>query len=359
MGDAGGTCDQRFGPVRDAFVDVLRGAPAGSALAVWQDGGLVVDLWGGPARTASGQGRWGPETLAMPYSVSKPFAAVCALLLAARGALDIDAMASRYWPELACPATVRQLLSHSAGLVVLDEPVPMATLWDWDELCARLAVQRPVFEPGSAVAESALFYGHLVGELVRRVDGRTLGRFLAEEVCGPASLDIHLGLGPAELQRVADLVAAPGFGRGPGGGPLRDAAVSNPAGLRDVAVVNSESWRRAEIPAVNVHATARAVAQFYGLLARGDVLPPALVAEMATAQASGTDLVTGSAAVWGLGVGIEPDGWGMGGMGGSLGWWSEEGRYAIGFVTAYLDDHERSLLLENTVRGCLGLPPVA
>ena len=334
---------------------MVRGAPAGAGLAVWQDGRFVVDLWGGPVRTQAGDGRWRRDTLAMPYSVSKPFAAVCLLKLVASGDVALDEHARRYWTELRSPATVRQVLCHSAGLVALDEPAPTETFWDWDDLCRRLAAQEPSFAPGTAVAESALFYGHLVGELVRRVDGRPLGRYLREEVCGPASLDIHVGLSAAEIARVADLVAAPGFAGGSGGGPLRDAAVGNPAGGRDMAVVNSPQWRSAEIPAVNAHATARAVAGFYARLVDGRILPRELVTEMASVQAAGTDLVTGSDARWGLGVGIEPDGWGMGGMGGSLGWWSEEGRYAIGFVTAYLNDHDRSLALENTVRSCLGL----
>jgi CubicO group peptidase (beta-lactamase class C family) len=293
----------------------------------------------------------------MPYSVSKPFAAVCALLLVARGRLELDTRANAYWPELRCEATVRQLLDHSAGLVCLDRPAPTSAFFDWDDLCSRLAEQGPAWAPGSAVGESALFYGHLVGELIRRVDGRSLGQFLRDEICSPRGLDVHFGLTREELGRVADLVAPPGF-PGDGGGPLRASALGNPPGATDPAVVNSPAWRMAEVPAVNAHVTARGVASFFASLARGDLLPRDLVTELSTVQASGIDAVTGSAAQWGLGVAIDSDGWGMGGLGGSVGWWSEEGAYALGFVTAYLAGHDRGTQVENTVRDCVGLPPL-
>jgi CubicO group peptidase (beta-lactamase class C family) len=351
-----GRCAPRFHLVGEAFADVVASGRAGSALAIWHDGRMVVDLWGGRAGCGSGQ-RWARDTLVMPYSVSKPFAAVCALLLVQRGLLVLDAPARRYWPELTCDATVRQILDHTAGLVLLDEPAPTSAFFDWSELCARLARQRPAWVPGSAVGESALFYGHLVGELVRRIDGRSLGTFLRQEICRPAGLVVHVGLSAVDLPRVADLMATPRFPR-PGGGPLSAAAASNPPGAHDTDVVNSTPWRQAEIPAVNAHVTARAVAEFYALLAGGHVLHRDLVAEMTTVQAAGVDAVTGRDVRWGLGVGVEPDGWGMGGIGGSLGMWSDEGGYAYGFVAAELDDHGRADRLENVLRSCLGLPPL-
>lgn len=348
MGIVDGRCDAAFRPVAEAFADVVSAGRAGSALAVRHDGHLVVDLRGGG---------WAPDTLVMPYSVSKPFAAVCALLLVQRGLLALDAPARRYWPELVCDATVRQILDHTAGLVLLDEPAPTATFFDWPDLCARLARQPPAWPPGTAVGESALFYGHLVGELVRRVDGRSLGTFLRAEICAPAGLDVHVGLSAAELPRVADLVAGVGFPR-PRDAPLSAAAMHNPPGAQDPDIVNSTPWRTAEIPAVNAHVTARAVAEFYARLAHGRVLHRDVVAEMTTVQASGVDGVIGHDARWGLGVGIEPDGWGMGGLGGSLGWWSDEGGYAFAFLTAELADHDRSDRIENALRSCLGLAPL-
>ena len=184
-----GFTDGRFGPVRECFAGILSAQPGtGAAFAAWCDGRLVVDLWGGYADSGRRR-RWEADSVVQPYSVSKPFAAVCALRLVQGGRLDLDAPVQRYWPSFRAPATVRQMLSHQAGVVMLDRPVPTEAFYDWDWLCALLAAQQPAWPPGTAHGESALFYGHLVGELVRRVDGRSVGRFLAEEICGPAGLE--------------------------------------------------------------------------------------------------------------------------------------------------------------------------
>jgi CubicO group peptidase (beta-lactamase class C family) len=345
-----GSCDRRFRSVGEAFAEVVRRSAAGSAVAVWHGGRMVVDLWGGQATAGE---PWTRETLVMPYSVSKPFAALAALLLVADGRIALDEPARTYWPEMRCEATVRQLLDHSAGLIELEEHAPTAAFFDWHDLCTRLARQQPSWTPGTAVGESALFYGHLIGEIVRRVDGRALGRFFRDEVAAPHDLDIHVGVRRTDLPRIADLVAGDGFS------PRPSRALGNPPGAVDMAVVNSAQWRMAEVPAVNAHVTARAVAGFYSALSGGRLLPVELVAEMSSVQAEGVDAVTGSYARWGLGVAIEPDGWGMGGLGGSLGWWSREGEYALGFVTAHLVDHDRATPIENAVRSCLGLAPLA
>lgn len=353
-----GTAGDRFRPVRDAFADVLGGhTGTGAALAVWHDGAWVVDLWGGWADAARTR-PWRRESLVMPYSVTKPFAAVCALLLVERGVLALDVPAQAWWPELSATTTLRQLLSHQAGLVVLDEPVPEDAFYDWDRMCRLLARQQPAWQPGAAVGESALFYGHLVGELVRRADGRSLGTFLAEEVCGPLGLDFHVGMAAADLSRVVELTGfAEAFADAPGEG-LAGRALTNPPGALDPRVVNSVAWRTAEVPAVNGHGTARAVAGLYAALREGRLLAEPTLRAMTTPAARGEDRVVGGDRRWGLGVAVEDDGWGMGGLGGSLGWWSEQGGYAFGFVTGQLGTHDDSGLLEDAVRECLGLPPL-
>ena len=203
--DIGGYVQPGFEPVREAFASVLAAqAGTGAAAAAWRDGEWVVDLWGGPA-SADGGRRWQADSLAQAYSVVKPFAAVCALLLADRGQVDLGAPMQRYWPQFRAAADVRQVLSHQAGVVALAEPAPTEAFYDWDWLCRLLAAQEPAWEPGTAHGESALFYGHLVGEVVRRVDGRGLGRFLREEVCGPLGLDYFVGLTPAEQRRAVEL----------------------------------------------------------------------------------------------------------------------------------------------------------
>jgi len=345
--------------VRDGFADVVQAQPgAGAAFAAWCDGRPVVDLWGGAAGPRQHRA-WAAGSLVQPYSVSKPFAAVCALRLVEAGRLELDAAVQRYWPEFRAPATVRHVLSHQAGVVLLDRPAPTEVFYDWDRLCSLLAAQEPCWEPGTAHGESALFYGHLVGELVRRVDGRGIGRFLAEEICGPLGLDFAFGLSPSQQARAVDLTglddafrAANAAGRP----ALYLKAIGNPPGAQDGEVVNGAAWRAAEIPAVNGHGTARAVAGFYHALADGSVLSPGMLAEALAPQSSGVDLVFGQQNSWGLGFGVDDDGYGMGGLGGSYGGTSTAGGYTIGFVTGSAGNHDRADALENALRHCLGLP---
>jgi CubicO group peptidase (beta-lactamase class C family) len=286
--------------------------------------------------------------------VSKPFAAMGALLLVDRGLLDLDAPMRRYWPEFRAPASVRQVLSHQAGVVALDEPAGTEVFYDWDRLCGLLAAQEPAWEPGTAHGESALFYGHLVGELVRRIDGRRLGRFLREEVSGPLGLDFAFGLTPAEQARAVELT---GLDRLENPAGLYARATGNPPGARDPAVVNSAAWRAAEIPAINGHGTARGVAGLYAALLRGKLLSPGLLREASTAQCRGTDRVFGQDNTWGLGFGVYDSGFGMGGLGGSFAGAADG--YAIGFVTGSMGDHDRVDRIENAFRSCLGLPALA
>ena len=351
-----------FEAVREAFADVVADQPGtGAAVAAWSDGRWVVDLWGGWAdarRTLP----WSRDTTVMPYSVTKPFAALTALVLVDRGLLDLDAPVQRHWPELRAAATVRQLLSHQTGLVALADPAPTALLHDWNGLCARLAVEEPRWESGTAIGESALFYGHLVGELVRRVDGRTPGAFLRDEVCGPLGLDFAIGLRDDELARVADLTGldSPEWAPdAPRWTPLLRQAMFNPPGALDAATVNSERFRRAEVPAINGHGTARAVAGLYAALLRGEPLSPSLRDEAARPQACGVDAVMGGPErCWGLGFAVEDDGFGMGGTGGSVGWACTTGGYAYGFTTGSMGGHDGSDTVENALREVLSLPPL-
>jgi CubicO group peptidase (beta-lactamase class C family) len=228
--DVGGQVAAGFEPVREAFAAVVRDqGGTGAAVAVWHGGAWVVDLWGG---TTDGARPWQRDSLVQPYSVSKPFAAVCALLLVERGLLDLDAPVRRYWPEFRAPADVRQVLSHQAGVVRLAEPAPTEVFYDWDRLCALLAAQEPAWPPGTAHGESALFYGHMVGEVVRRVDGRRIGRFLREEVCGPLGLDFAVGLDADEQARAVELTRFDLLATGPRSDLYR-AALGNPPGLLD------------------------------------------------------------------------------------------------------------------------------
>ncbi len=346
-----------FESVRDAFTNVLaeqRGT--GAALAVWHGGSWIVDLWGGTA-SADGTRAWERDSIVMPYSVSKPFAAMCALLLVDRGLLDLDAPVQQYWPEFTAPATVRQILSHQAGVVALDAPAPTEVFYDWDRLCALLAAQQPAWPPGTAHGESALFYGHLVGEIVRRIDGRRVGRFMLEELCAPLGLDFAFGLTPEEQRRAVELTCMSELDA-PLASDLYRRATSNPPGSRDRDVVNSAAWRAAEIPAINGHGSARGIAGLYAALLRGEVLSAPLLREATTAQCSGMDAVFGQENAWGLGFGVDADGYGMGGLGGSYGGASTRGGYAIAFVTGTMGTHDRGERVENALREHLGLPAI-
>jgi CubicO group peptidase (beta-lactamase class C family) len=357
--DMAGSVDRRFAPVREAFEAVLASqAGTGAALAAWCDGAWVVDLWGGMADAAGTRG-WQRDSIVQPYSVTKPFAGVCALRLVDRGSLDLDAPMRTYWPEFVAPATVRHVLSHQAGIVALDDPVATEVFYDWDRMCALLAAQRPQWPPGEAHGESPLFFGHLVGELVRRVDGRSLGTFLRDEVCDPLALDFFVGLRPGELARAVDLTGldAELDRRSMSGRPeLYARAIGNPPGGRDPDVVNSERWRTAEIPAINGHGSARGVAGLYAALLEGRILSAEVLREATTVQTAGIDAVFGHENAWGLGFAIDGDDFGMGGLGGSYGGASPAGGYAFGFVTGTMGDDDRAVALENALRTCLGLP---
>jgi CubicO group peptidase (beta-lactamase class C family) len=343
-----------FGSVRDEFERCFAElGETGASFAAVLDGRLVVDLWGG-----DGVER---DSLINVYSVTKPIAACCVLVLADRGAVSLEDPVSRHWPEFAQAGkeriSVRQLLSHQAGLVALRQPQTPETMFDWARICELLAAEPPWWEPGTAHGEHALFYGHLCGELVRRIDGRTLGRFWREEVAEPWNLDFAIGLRAAERARAVDLTGELPAAEDEHG--LYALATGNPPGLRDLAVVNGERWRAAEIPAVNGHGNAVAVARFYaGLLAGGELdgarlLSPGIVEAMTAGEMTGPDLVFEEDVTWGLGVAVDHDGYGLGGLGGSIGWADPRLGLAEAYVTRSMRDHARAEAMDAAIRAAL------
>jgi CubicO group peptidase (beta-lactamase class C family) len=323
----------------------------GAAFVALAHGRTVADLWGGEG--------FDRAPLVHVYSVTKPMAAFCVLALVDRGVIGLDDRMVRYWPEFdragKGEVTVRQALSHQAGLVALRDPQPLEVLFDWDRACALLAAEHPWFVPGAGHAEHALFYGHLCGELVRRTDGRSLGAFWREEVALPWRLDFHIGTGDREQMRIVDL-----RGEIPGHeGELYRLATSNPPGLLDVSVVNSRAWRAAEIPAVNGHGTADAVARFYAGLVNGGELDgtrlvsPAVVDAMTAGEMTAFDLLLEEEVTWGLGVGVDEDGYGMGGLGGSIGLADPKLGLAEAYVTREMGTHDRADAMDAAVRAAL------
>src|SRR5690606_1982028 len=205
-----GTCDPRFAALREAFVENFekRGEP-GAAIALMVGGRLVCDLWGG-WRDAARQTPWARDTLVNFFSVGKAFTALVALRLVERGLLDLDAPACRLWPEFGANGkdalTLRHMLSHKAGLPAIREALPDGAMFDWARMTAALAAEAPWWEPGTAHGYHVNTYGYLVGELVRRAGGRTVGQILREEIAGPLGADVHIGLPQTEHARCAEFL---------------------------------------------------------------------------------------------------------------------------------------------------------
>ena len=316
MAEIQGRCDARFEGVRDVLAANLdAGKDVGASVAVVHDGELVVDLWGGTIDDAGTP--WAEDTIINVWSTTKTMTALCALLLADRGELDLHAPVARYWPEFAAEGKggveVRHLLGHTAGLPGWDEPLEIEDLYDWEKATTRLAAQAPWWEPGTASGYHAITQGYLVGEVVRRVTGVSLGRFFADELAGPLGADFHIGTGPEHDHRVAEVI--------PPEHPLGDADLSvdtipartfrNPP--LDAAASQTVPWRRAEIPAAGGHGNARSVARVQSVLSHGGevdgtrYLSAAGCDAVFEQQAQGTDLVLGVPLCLGVGYGINSE----------------------------------------------------
>jgi len=197
MADIQGTCDERFAQVREVLASNLdAGLDLGASVAVFLAGDPVVDIWGGYIDEEKTQ-PWQQDTIINVWSTTKTMAALCCLILADRGELDLKAPVARYWPEFAAASKegveLRHLLSHTAGLSGWTEPVSLEDLYDWDKATSLLAAQEPWWSPGTASGYHAITQGYLVGEVVRRVTGQTIGNFFADEVAGPLGADFHIG----------------------------------------------------------------------------------------------------------------------------------------------------------------------
>ena len=330
----GGTCSARFDPLRELFAAKLEsGEDLGASLAVNIDGEMVVDLWGGwadEARTAP----WTENTITNVFSTTKCMTSLAALVLVDRRELDLDANVAKYWPEFAANGKagikVRQLLSHMSGVSGWEQPITLEDMYDWDKSTALLATQAPWWEPGTASGYHMLNYGHLIGEVIRRITGQRLGEFFAAHIAGPLGADFHIGLPPSEFHRVANVVPPPPPPAPPNDSPLLDPnsvafkSMSNPVMTPETTW--TEGWRRADIGAANGHGNARSLARLQSAVACGGevdgvrLLSPRTIDRIFEVQSHGIDLVIGIPSKWGLGYGLFPEGRGcaFGGYGGSL-----------------------------------------
>ena len=314
-GDVKGSFDGRFKALRDILAANLEsGEDLGASVAVTVEGHPVVDLWGGWSDEGR-QSPWGEDTITNVWSTTKTMTNLCALVLADRGLLDVDAPVARYWPEFAANGKegvlVRQVLSHTSGVSGWAQPVTVEDIFDWERSTAMLAAQAPWWEPGTASGYHALNQGHLVGEVLRRIDGRSLGRFFAEEVAGPLGGDFHIGLDPSDDHRVSDVIAPPPLDIDLATRDMDSVAVKTFTGpAPDASVANTTAWRRAEIGAANGHGNARSVARIQAVVANGgtldgvSLLSPSTVDLIFREQSNGVDLVLGLPLRFGIGYGL-------------------------------------------------------
>jgi CubicO group peptidase (beta-lactamase class C family) len=366
-----GSCDPKFNRVKDVFVENFeKRNEVGAAAAVMLDGKSVVDIWAGHADREKTR-PWTRDTLVNVYSTTKGVTAICAHRLADKGLLDIDAPVAKYWPEFAQAGKdklpVRYLLSHQAGLAAVRKPLDDDALFNWNKMTTALAEQEPWWEPGTKHGYHALTFGYLVGEVIRRITGKTPGKYLREEIAGPLGLDLHIGLDAKDDARTGDMIPMPPPGPGEPNlfaEVMKDPesvafkAFMNPPGGMRPGLVNTREWRAAEIPAANGHTTARSLAKLYGVLARGGeldgvrVISKEQVAQCSIEQSNGPDalLVINTRFSLGFmmsqpGASLGPNGKSFGhpGAGGSLGYADPEAKIGFGYT---MNKMHASLLID-------------
>ncbi len=316
MADIAGSWDERFAGVVATLSDSLdAGGDIGASVAVFWRGEPVVDVWGGyvdEARSAP----WEENTLTNVWSTTKTMTVLCTLMLADRGELDFHRPVTAYWPEFAAGGKhrieVRHLMSHTAGLSGWTEHLEPEGLADWERCTSMLAAQEPWWEPGTASGYHAVTQGYLIGEVVRRITGVSVGSWFAEEVAGPLGADFFIGLPASEDARVSIVIPPP---------PVDFSALDLPQfAVRtlsnppiDATMPRHEWWRRAEIPAANGYGNARSVALIQSLVAgRGAARGTRLVSEAGCdvifeQQSDGMDLVLGMPARFGMGYGLSTE----------------------------------------------------
>jgi CubicO group peptidase (beta-lactamase class C family) len=402
-----GTVEPGFEGVREAFAaNFTEHGEVGAGFSLVVDGRTVVDLWGGVADNTTGA-PYGRDTLQLVFSTTKGATAICANLLAQRGELDVDAPVTSYWPEFAQSGKgdipVRWLLCHKSGLPYIDAPLGLDEVLAWDPAVEGLAAMGPLWEPGAAHGYHAVTYGWLVGEVVRRVTGKSLGTFFADEVAGPLGLEFWIGLPADQQARVAPLTNhRPRFGPGaavPPSGDREDAGLGSlaetieqllgPGSMLVTALGGSTALpfttdgafnlpevRAAELPAANGVTNARSLARMYAATIgkvegseAGPLLTPDQVAAASTTQTTGPDQVLMFETTFGLGFMTSspfspyggPRSFGHAGAGGSVGFADPEHGLGFGYVMnrtmTNLSGDPRSRGLVAAVYDAIGADP--
>jgi CubicO group peptidase (beta-lactamase class C family) len=352
MAEVHGTCDDRFGAVREALERNLQVEELGARVAVDLDGEIVVDIWGGHTDITQTT-PWTEDTIVNVWSTTKTITSLAALMLVDRGELDVYAPVAKYWPEFAANGKdgieVRHLMSHTSGVSGWDPPFVGEDMYDWESSVTRLAAQAPWWEPGTASGYHALNQGHLVGEVIRRVSGKTLKQFVAEEIAGPMGADFQIGARPEDRDRICDVIPPPPLPFDLGAlDPASPVARTFTGPVADAAAANTPAWRNADMGAINGHGNARSVVQIMRVMSLGGeaggvrLLSPDTIELVFDEQADGVDLVLGVPLRFGIGFALPkhetvpyiPDGkicfWG--GWGGSMIIMDLERRLTIGYT---------------------------
>ena len=382
-----GSCSPDFAGVRDAFErNFTQGLECGAAVAAWVDGDLVVNLWGGWADGAHTR-PWKQDTLTTVLSGTKGLSATCMHQLADREEVDLQAPVSRYWPEFAQAGkqdiTLAMVMSHRSGVIGPRNPMTWEQVTDWDFACEQIAAAEPWWEPGTAQGYHMTTFGFILGEVFRRVTGRTIGQYLRTEIAEPLGADVHIGLFPADQRRCAERVNKP---------HMRDLLThipSHPTSLADhpkaglavamgfapddeVSSYDLDRWRALEFPGTNGQVSALGLATFYNALAQEKLLSREHMDLIRECQGGlETDLVLGPRVAdhgWGLGYmlnqrcvnGPNPRIFGHGGLGGSFGFVDLEHGIGYAYVANHFDATKanadpRSLSLSNEVYAALGV----
>lgn len=308
-----GTTTSAFEPLKEIFQKNLdNGDEIGAAIYVNLNGKPVIDIWGGFAdekRTRP----WTEDTIVNVWSTTKMVTALAALILADRGLLDLDAPVAKYWPEFAAngkeKVLVRHVLAHTSGVSGWDQPFEYASIYDLEESTARLAAQAPWWEPGTASGYHAVNYGHLIGEIVRRVSGKSLRDFIKDEIARPRDADFSLGAPESEWPRLAEVIPPPPA-------DLAAFAALDPQsipvktlflGMQSASYPNTAEFRKAEIGAVNGVTNARALNKIFAPLALGggdSLLSPKTLDRIFEVQADGPDLAIFAPLRWGIGAAL-------------------------------------------------------
>ncbi len=384
-----GACASGFETVRDAFEQnfVERGE-IGAAVAVWVEGDLVVNLWGGWA-DAAGQRPWREDTLASIFSGSKGLTSTCMHLLADRGEIDLHAPVARYWPEFGRAGkediTLAMVMSHRSGVIgPRTRLTPQETL-DWDGVCRHIAAAEPWWEPDTAQGYHMVTFGFILGEITRRVTGRTLGQFLRTEIAEPLGIDVYVGLPAAEHHRCAEMVNKPHIRDvlADGAAPVHPSSLDeHPMAGLSIAMgfvpddeLGSEEldvWRSVEFPSTNGHVSALGLSAFYNALAQEKLLSREHM-ELCRVSQGGFDIdvVLGQRVAdhgWGLGYMLNQGGvagpnkriFGHGGSGGSFAFVDLEHRIGYSYVMNKFDATKanadpRSVALSDEVYSALGV----